>query len=292
VTGCNLPKTMSVVYLNGDFCPIEQACVSVLDRGFLFGDGVYEVLPAYGGYLFRLDAHLARLDNSLAGIRLDNPHSHAEWDDLLNGLVDRNGRGDQVVYLQITRGAAARDHAFPAHVRPTVFAMSNPLPSHRSTSGVKAITARDIRWDLCNIKAIILLPNALLRQEAVEAGATEAILHRDGMVTEGAASNVFVVSGGEVATPPKSAQLLPGITRDLVVELLYEARVPCDERPVPLQELRGAEEIWITSSSRELVPVVELDGRPVGNGCPGRVWEIADGLYQDYKRQVREGGAD
>lgn len=283
---------MDVVYLNGEFRPIDQACVSVLDRGFLFGDGVYEVVPAYGGHLFRLDAHLARLDNSLAGIRLENPHSHAQWGDLLDDLVDRNGGGDQVVYLQVTRGAAVRDHAFPALVQPTVFAMSNAWASHRSTSGVKAITARDIRWELCNIKAIALLPNALLRQEAVEAGATEAILHRYGVVTEGAASNVFVVSGGEVATPPKSAQLLPGITRDLVVDLLYEARVPCDERPVSLQELRGAEEIWISSSSRELVPVVELDGRPVGNACPGQVWEIADGLYQDYKRRVREGGAD
>ncbi len=283
---------MSIVYLNGEYLPIREACVSVLDRGFLFGDGVYEVLPAYGGHLFRLHEHLARLQNSLAGIRLENPHSLSDWKHLLNQVVARNGGGDQVVYLQVTRGVASREHAFPQHVRPTVFAMSNPLANADAARGVKAITARDIRWELCNIKAITLLPNALVRQEAAEAGATEAILHRDGAVTEGAASNVFVVGAREVATPPKSAQLLPGITRDLVLELLYEAQVPCDERTVTVEELRSAREIWITSSSREMVPVVELDGIKVGDGRPGPIFEQTMRLYQDFKRRVREGQAD
>ncbi len=278
---------MSLVYLNGEFKPIEEAAISVLDRGFLFGDGVYEVIPVYGGRLFRLEQHLWRLDNSLAGIRIRPPHDNIQWRALLNELVSRNGGGDLTVYVQVTRGAGPRDHAFPAAPIPTVFAMVNPLPEPVGVEGVKAITARDIRWELCNIKAITLLPNALLRQRAVEAGATEAILHRNGNVTEGAASNVFVVSHGEVATPPKSAQLLPGITRDLVVELLQEAGVPCDERPVSLDELQRAGEIWITSSTREIVPVTELDGEPVSGGQAGPVWETAQTLYQDFKARVR-----
>lgn len=280
---------MSTVYLNGDYTPIAEAKVSVLDRGFLFGDGVYEVIPVYGGFLFRLDDHLARLEGSLAGIRLANPHTLPEWRILLGELVMRNGGGDRVVYLQVTRGVAERDHAFPIDPRPTVFAMCNPIPENPHVGGVQAITARDIRWDLCNIKAITLLPNALLRQQALDAGATEAILIRDGVVTEGAASNVFVVGGGEVATPPKSTQLLPGITRDLVVELLYEAKVPCDERTVSAEELGRAEEIWITSSTRELVPVIALDGVPVGTGRPGPVWARAHALYQAYKQRLRQG---
>ncbi len=282
---------MSLVYLNGEFKPIEEAAISVLDRGFLFGDGVYEVIPVYGGRLFRLEQHLWRLDNSLAGIRILPPHGSAEWRDLLSELVSRNGGGDLTVYVQVTRGVGPRDHAFPAAPSPTVFAMVNPLPERAGVQGVKAITARDIRWELCNIKAITLLPNALLRQQAVEAGATEAILHRNGSVTEGAASNVFVVSRGEVATPPQSAQLLPGITRDLVVELLQEAGVPCDERAVSLDELRRAGEIWITSSTREIVPVTELDGIPIAGGQAGPVWETAQTLYQDFKTRVRAEGA-
>ncbi len=281
---------MSIVYLNGDYRPIGEACVSVLDRGFLFGDGVYEVIPAYGGHLFRLDEHLARLENSLAGIRLDNPHSLSDWKHLLNQVVERNGGVDQVVYLQVTRGVASREHAFPEHVQPTVFAMSNPL-ANAGAQGVKAITARDIRWELCNIKAITLLPNALVRQEAAEVGATEAILYRDGAVTEGAASNVFIVGAREVATPPKSAQLLPGITRDLVLELLSAAQVPCDELTVTVEELRSARVIWFTSSSREIVPVTGLDGMPVSGGRAGPVWEAAHSLYQDFKARIRANGA-
>ncbi len=283
---------MSIVYLNGEYIPIEQATVSVLDRGFLFGDGVYEVIPVYGGRLFRMEQHLWRLGNSLAGIKLENPYGIAEWRKLLTELVERNGGGELSLYLQVTRGVGQRDHAFPAKPSPTVFAMASPYPKSSEPMGAKAITARDIRWELCHIKAITLLPNALLRQQAVEAGATEAILHRDGIVTEAAVSNVFVVSGREVATPPKSAQLLPGITRDLVVELLQEAGVPCDERAVSLEELVVAEEIWITSSTREIVPIVELDGVPVSGGQPGPVWETAHMLYQDYKARIRAGAVD
>ncbi len=282
---------MSIVYLNGEFKPIEEAAVSVLDRGFLFGDGVYEVMPVYGGQLFRLEQHLWRLGNSLDGVRISRPLDNPEWEALLRELVKLNAAVDATVYLQVTRGVGPRDHAFPVTSSATVFAMVSPMPEPAGLHGVKAITARDIRWELCNIKAITLLPNTLLRQQALEAGATEAILHRDGKVTEGAASNVFVVVGGEVATPPKSAQLLPGITRDLVVELLQEASVPCDERPVSLDELRGAQEIWITSSSREIVPVTGLDGMPVSGGRAGRVWEAAHSLSQDCKARLRANGA-
>ena len=281
---------MSIVYLNGEFLPVERATVSVLDRGFLFGDGIYEVIPVYGGRLFRLPQHLQRLQQSLEGIRLQNPLSHAEWGALFREAVARNGGGDLSMYLQVTRGfVAKRDHAFPATATPTILVMTNPLPRRPNPPGVSAIVARDIRWDLCHIKAITLLPNTLLRQEAIEAGASEAILVRHGVVTEGAASNVFVVSGGRVATPAKGTQILPGITRDLVVELLHEAGIGCEERVVTIDELRAADEVWLTAATREVAPVVRLEGAPVGTGAPGPVWKAVDDLYQDYKRRVREG---
>lgn len=280
---------MSIVYLNGELMPVEEARVSVLDRGFLFGDGVYEVIPIYGGRPFRLPQHLARLARSLAGIRLGDPLDPAGWERLFRELVERNGGGDRSVYLQVTRGVAKRDHAFPAGVRPTVFAMTGLLPPRPPVPGVEAILARDIRWDLCEIKAVTLLPNVLLRQQALEAGAMEAILHRRDVVTEGAASNVFVVTGARVATPPKSAQILPGITRDLVVELLRAAGSPCEERVVTVDELRSADELWLTSSTREVVPVIRLEGKAVGAGVPGPQWRHIDERYQDYKRRFRAG---
>ncbi|MCP4043615.1 MAG: D-amino acid aminotransferase [Gammaproteobacteria bacterium] len=279
---------MSIIYLNGEYKPIEEATVSVMDRGFLFGDGVYEVIPVYGGCLFRLREHLARLEDSLGGIRLDNPYRADEWETLLRELVTRNGGGDQSVYMQITRGVIAkRDHGFPKEVKPTVFAMSSALPENPRVKGIAAITARDIRWDLCNIKAITLLPNALLRQQAMDAGAMEAILSRDGFVTEGAASNVFIVHSGKIATPPKSAQLLPGITRDLVVELLAGTDTKCTERRIGVEELSQSDEIWVTSSTREIVPVLELDGKPVGAGVTGPVWQRTRQLYSEFKAQLR-----
>ncbi|MGB5337936.1 MAG: aminotransferase class IV, partial [Gammaproteobacteria bacterium] len=214
---------MSTAYLNGTFLPLDEASISVLDRGFLFGDGVYEVIPVYAGRLFRLSHHLQRLDDSLEAVRIGNPLAQASWSELLDELITRNHGGDQNIYLQVTRGVAARrDHAFPADTRPTVFAMSTPgdppvdIPS---VTGIKAVTLPDIRWELCNIKAITLLPNVMLRQQAVDADTAEAILTRDGFATEGAASNLFIVSNGLLLTPPKSPALLPGITRDLVLEL-------------------------------------------------------------------------
>lgn len=279
------------VFLNGDFLPSDQACVSVLDRGFVFGDGVYEVIPVYGGRLFRLGEHLNRLDHSLEGIRLENPLSHEKWREILERLVVANGGGDQSLYLQVTRGVARRDHAFPRNVTPTVFAMSSPLgaPAPELRAGIGAITLEDIRWKLCNIKAIALLPNILLRQQALDQGAAEAIMIRDGEVTEGSAANVFIVADGTVITPPKSNLLLPGITRDLVVELCHRNGIACEERPIDEEALRGADEVWVTSSTKEVVPVVRLDGAPVGSGRPGPVWERMVEIYQAYKEAFRRG---
>lgn len=279
------------VYLNGEFLPADEARISVLDRGFIFGDGVYEVIPVYGGHLFRLQHHLQRLDNSLEGIRLANPLDHRQWQAILERLIGENGGGNQSLYLQVTRGVARRDHGFPPDTEPTVFAMSNPVdpvPQHLR-EGVVAVTVEDFRWKLCHIKAIALLPNILLRQQALDAGAAEALMLRDGFVTEGAASNVFIVRDGVVQTPPKSNLLLPGVTRDLVVELCLANGVPCQQSAISEAQLREADEIWLTSSTKEIIPVIRLDEQPVGSGRPGQVWQRLIALYQQYKQAFSEG---
>lgn len=261
-----------------------------MDRGFLFGDGVYEVIPAYGGRLFRLRHHLERLDRSLAAIRMGNPHTLEEWQAVLGRLVAQLEAPDQAVYLQITRGVASkRDHAIPVGVSPTIFAMTNaiePLAPEVASQGVAAITTLDLRWQLCHVKAITLLANVLSRAQATEAGAVEAILVRDGWVTEGSASNLFIIKAGELQTPPKSEFLLPGVTRDLVLEIAAKAGIPFRETSLPQEALGTAEEIWLTSSTREILPVTRLDGQPVGSGVPGPRWREMFALYQEYKRQV------
>lgn len=287
-----MTSTPAIVYLNGQFLPLEQAFVPVLDRGFIFGDGVYEVIPVYGGRLFRLHEHLQRLDASLAGIRLANPMDHGQWAGVLNTLIGKNGGGEQSLYLQITRGVAPRDHAFPANTAPTLFATSTPLKPvapELLASGAAAITLEDIRWKHCHIKAIALLPNVLLRQQALDAGAQEAILIRDGLVTEGAASNIFMVKNGVVMTPPKGPFLLPGITRDLVLELAVANGLPCRECDFSRDELLNAGEAWLSSSTRELLPITHIDGQAIGSGAPGPVWQRMNRLYQDYKRRLIAG---
>lgn len=278
---------MAIVYLNGEFLPQEEAKVSVLDRGFIFGDGVYEVIPVFGRHVLRLEEHLERLRNSLAEIYMHNPHTSAEWARIVGDLLERNtGAANRSVYLEVTRGAGAREHTIPADMKPTVFAMCNPIPERDFSTGISAITHDDIRWQYCHIKGVSLLPNVLLRERALrQDGSREAILVRDGRVTEGAASNVFVIHRNKVRTPPKSNYLLPGITRDLVVELLRDGGIGCDEEPVAAAELRDADEIWITSSTMGIAPVCRLDGRKVGAGTPGPVWRRADALYQDFKQQ-------
>ena len=286
---------MTTAYLNGVFLPLDEAQVSVMDRGFLFGDGVYEVIPVYGGRLFRLAHHIQRLQNSLDAVRIGNPMSANEWSEMLDELVARNAGSDQAVYLQVTRGAAPkRDHAFPADIRPTVFAMSTPAATPRDIAaeqGVKAVTLPDIRWQHCNIKAITLLPNVLLRQQAIEADTAEAILIKSGYAIEGAASNIFIVSNGLLITPPNGPALLPGITRDLIIELAAENAIPYREADIPAADLFGAEEIWLTSSTREISPVIQLDDITISGGRPGPLWRRMTELYQDYKAAVRKGEA-
>jgi len=275
----------AIAYLNGEFMPLGRAKISVLDRGFLFGDGVYEVIPAYGGRLFRLDQHLQRLDHSLRAIRLDPPLTHSQWRTVLRELLQ--GDGDQSVYLQVTRGVAPRrDHTFPSRPRPTVVAWATPMDAGPPRPA-RVLTHEDIRWQWCHIKAITLLANVLLRQEALERDCHEVILIRDGKVTEGAASNVFAVIDGVLVTPPKSRHLLPGITRDFVLELARAENLPFQERDLYAGELAHAGEIWLTSSTRELVPVIELDGKPVGDGRPGPLWQRLYRRFQDYKQAFR-----
>lgn len=274
------------VYLNGQYLPLDEAKVSVMDRGFLFGDGVYEVIPAYHGKFFRFSEHIARLDNSLAAIRLPPPHSEAEWLEILTPLL--RGTTDQSVYLQITRGPAPkRDHAFPSVIQPTIFAYATPItPYSGSETGVKAITLEDTRWECCHIKAITLLANILLRQQAVEQGCAEAILLKKGWVTEGAASNVFVLLNGVLLTPPKDHRILPGITRDLVVELARQHGLRIAEAAISQDDLTQAQEIWLTSSTREILPVIELDGTPVGNGLPGEAWRAMRAHFDAFKASL------
>lgn len=286
---------MPTAYLNGEFLPLSETRISVMDRGFLFGDGVYEVIPVYGGRLFRLEHHLKRLQNSLDAIRISNPLAPAEWHLMLTKLVESNDAEDQAVYLQVTRGVAEkRDHAFPADVTPTLFAMSTPMAESvdiDAIPGVSAVTLEDIRWNLCNVKAITLLPNVLLRQQAIDGGGTEAILIKNGLAIEGAASNVFIVSNGLLITPPNGPSLLPGITRDLVIELAANHAIPFREADITEQQLFNAEEIWLTSSTREISPVIQLNERVISAGKPGPLWRRMINLYQDHKMAIRKGEA-
>ena len=281
------------VYLNGEFLDPERARISPMDRGFLFADGVYEVIPAFNGVLFRLDAHLQRLERSLAEVSIANPHDRAGWRRLCEEMVAANGGGNLSVYLQITRGVAdKRDHAFAdPPVAPTVFLTSAPIPVPAAdilhqTRGAAAITLADTRWARCDIKSISLLPNILLRQQAVASGAVEAVLLREGLVTEGAASNVFTVHNGEVSTPPHSTRILGGITRDLVVELCREHGIPVAEREIPEARLHDADEIWVSSSTKDVVPITRLNDRPVGDGRPGATWKTLSRHYIQFKRRL------
>ena len=278
-----------MIYLNGEFMPMEDARIPVLDRGFIFGDGVYEVIPVYSRHPFRLDEHLSRLQHSLDGIRLGNPCSREEWQAIIRRLVDLNEPDDQSVYLHVTRGVAKRDHAFPAGVKPTVFMMSNPLvtPSVQTLeSGVAVISAEDNRWLRCDIKAISLLPNVLLRQLAIDSGAAETVLFREGCLTEGAASNIFVVKGDVLLAPPKDNLMLPGITYDVVLELAQSIGMAFEIRQVSREEVFSASELLLTSSTKEITPITALDGKAVGSGNPGPVFARLHAAYQAFKEAV------
>jgi D-alanine transaminase len=282
-----------MIFLNGKFMPIEQATVPVLDRGFIFGDGVYELVPVYSRVPFRIDEHLARLERSLHEVRIRNPYSRERWREIIAQLIAQQPYEDQGVYFQVTRGVAKRDHAFPKGVEPTVFIMSNPLvnpPAELIEAGARAVTAADFRWLRCDIKSISLIGNCLLRQLSADVGAVETILLRDGQLTEASASNVFIVKGGVVRGPAKSSLILPGITYDVVIELAQGAGMPLDIGEVSERDLRAADEIWVTSSSKEVLAIVELDGKPIGEGRPGPAFRRMYQLYQDFKRRVMRAG--
>jgi D-alanine transaminase len=279
-----------VVYLNGEWGPLSEARIPVLDRGFIFGDGVYEVVPLYampaGRAPFRLAAHLARLSRSLGKIRIDNPLDDAGWRSLIARAIDANqGEGDALVYIQVTRGVAKkRGHAFPAGLTPTVFMMVTPLtfPSDASRAkGASAVTAEDKRWLHCDIKSVSLLGNVLMAQHAVEHDALETIQLRDGLLTEGSSSNVWVVKDGRLAGAPRGPRILEGIRYRLVEELAAESGVAFEERDITEAELRAADEIMISSATKEVMPITLLDGKPVGNGRPGAVYAA---LYEAYQR--------
>ena len=282
-----------MVFLNGNLVPIEEAKIPVLDRGFIFGDGVYELIPVYSRVAFRLDEHLARLERSLAETRIRNPYSRAQWRDTVYRLVDAQPFEDQGVYFQVTRGVAKRDHAFPKDAEPTVFMMSNPLVTPAKElvqKGGTAVSAQDNRWLRCDIKSISLIGNCLLRQLSAEAGAVETILFREGKLTEASASNVFVVKGGVILSPAKSNLILPGITYDVIVELARANGLPLELRDVSELEVRRADEIWVSSSSKEVLPIVALDGAKVGDGRPGALFSQMYRLYQEFKQKVMRAG--
>ena len=275
-----------IVYLNGEFVALEDARISVLDRGFIYGDGVYEVIPIYARTPFRMPQHLARLQNSLDGIRLPNPHSEAQWDALVRELARKQPFDDQALYLQITRGVAKRDHAFPAGVPPTVFMMSNPLPlpsREQVDNGVAVVTANDNRWHRCDLKTISLLGNVLMRQLATDQGAAETVMFRDGFLTEASASNVLVVIGGTIVVPPKDNHILPGITYDATMEFAREAGIPLTVRPVPKAEVLSADELWLSSSTKEVLAITTVDGKPFAGGKPGPVFRKMWAYFQTKK---------
>ena len=285
---------MQTAYLNGTLLPLSEARVSAMDRGFLFGDGAYEVIPVYSRRPFRLAEHLRRLRQTLDGIRLDNPHDDAAWARLIGEIIARNDGEDQSVYLQITRGAdTRRNHAFPASVTPTVFVMSEPLltppPAQRET-GIAAVSAPDMRWLRCDLKTTSLLANCLLRQLVVDAGCVETILFRDGYMTEGAASNIFAMKAGVMLAPPKNHLMLPGITYDVVLELAAAHGLPCEVRDVSEDETRAADELWMTSSTKEVLPITLLDGRAIGTGQPGPAFRNMYAWYQEFKQTVMRCG--
>lgn len=287
--------TEGVAYLNGALLPLAEARVSPMDRGFLFGDGAYEVIPVYSRQPFRLAQHLARLDATLAALAIPNPHPAAAWAGIIDRVVAAHPWEDQGVYLQVTRGVEGRRRqAFPDQpIEPTVFLFAEPLAAptpQRREQGVAAITAADIRWLRCDLKTTSLIANCLLRQLAVAQGAVETVLLREGWLTEGAVSSIFVVKDGVLMAPPKSHLMLPGVTYDVILELAAAQRVSLEVRPVAEAELRSAEEIWMCSSPVEVLPIVSLDGAPVGAGRPGPLARQMLAWYQDYKRTVMRGG--
>ncbi|MDX1733976.1 MAG: aminotransferase class IV [Halioglobus sp.] len=282
---------MHTVYLNGDYLPMHEAKISPMDRGFLFGDGIYEVIPSYDGRLVGFGPHLERMRNGLAALELEFELDESAWRAIATELIQRNGGGNLAVYIHISRGAdSKRHHAYPLGLSPTVYAFAYEIPPPPAADKALATTysvstAEDMRWKRCNIKSTALLGNIMHYQHGVARGDAETILYNaDREITEAAACNVYVVKDGVVATPPLDHQILPGITRQLVLEILRrDGTIPIEERVVMLDELFNADEVWLSSSSKDIAPVVQIDGKPVADGKVGDVWLAAQTLYRAHK---------
>ena len=280
---------MSIVYLNGQYLPKEQATISVMDRGFLFGDGIYEGFPVYQGNVFCIDEHLNRLQKSLSAINITLDIDHEQWKDIFQTLIEKNPRGDhdQAIYMQITRGAAdKRTHAYPPDIKPTIFICVSDYHAANQESvyqGFKAITFPDIRWHNCYIKSINLLPNILASQQAIANDAKDAIFIRDGYVIEAASSNVFIVKNNTILTPPLSHYMLPGITRDLMIQLAMDNHLACEQTLISEDQLRDADEIWLTGSLKEVCPITTLDDQTIGNGQAGPITRQMLDIYNQHK---------
>jgi D-alanine transaminase len=276
----------SIVYLNGQYVRLGDASISVLDRGFIFGDGIYDVVPAYNGKPFRMDGHLARLERSLAAIGIKVDFKRSDWEALVLDMLKRSGLGDCMVYLQVTRGVAKRDHAFPAHAEPTVFCMVSPFvrPGVQAREqGLSAVGIPDIRWLRCEIKSVSLLGNVLAKQHAVDAGVDEVLQFRDGFLSEGSSCNIWVAKDGKLLAPPRSNLILEGIRYGFVEELASEAGIAFNARPVSEQEVNEADELMLSSATKELLPITTYNGKPVGTGKPGPVYAA---LRKGYDKAI------
>lgn len=282
---------MSTVYLNGVYLPMDQARISPMDRGFLFGDGIYEVIPSYDGHLVGFTPHMNRMQDGLDAIEIAMRVDHEQWREIANELIARNGGGNLGIYFHVSRGAdTRRNHAYPEDIEPTIYAFvfeipPAPVPDKSAATCYTVATTEDMRWKRCNIKSTALLGNVMHYQHGHALGHKETILYnQDGELTEAAACNVFVVRHGIVATPLLDHQKLPGITRLMLLEILRrDGSIPVEERVINMRELEQADEVWLTSSSKEIAPVVEIDGRPVGDGKVGDVWLAAQTLYSAHK---------
>jgi D-alanine transaminase len=286
----NPPLSLPIVYLNGEFIPVEDAKISPLDRGFIFGDGIYEVIPVYGGKPLRMAEHLQRLQMSLDEVQMANPYSTEEWIAIIRALVAKNEVANVAVYLQVTRGVAKRDFAMPVNAAPTVFMMANILPTPSAAQyakGIACISIDDFRWEKCHIKSTSLLGAVLLKQQTIEACVDECVLFRDDFLTESSASNVVVVRLGALLCPPMKNLILAGITYRLMIELAEKAGIHIELRPVSRDEVHGADELWMTSSTKDVIAITQLDGKPVGSaefsGKPGPLFWKMHALFAEYK---------
>jgi D-alanine transaminase len=281
------PLPQTIAYLAGEFIPLSEAKISPLDRGFLFADAIYEVIPVYNGWPFLFKEHIERLERSLRELSIPNPHSTEEWAHIIRELIAKNGSGDLSIYLQVSRGVEAlRNHAIPSHCTPTVFLMAQALPALSPSllsEGAKAITTEDLRWLRCDIKSVNLLPNVLAKTQAVAHDALETLMIRDGLLTEGSSSSALIVTQGELIAPEYSRELLPGTTRNLCVELAKSAQIPVSFKPITREQLFHADELMIGFATRGIVPITQLDGKAIGTGKPGAVFKRIRQLFDERR---------